>query len=126
MNAFVRRPRADAAWHFVGPASVFPDLGPDSAGTRIAPRCRAFTIPKPDGLDNEPPPPAEVDIDLPGDLGDQVLVFRYKGGFHAVDHVREMPPPAARPGLMPPSNALTPPSPSPRAASSTLRTLASP
>lgn len=29
----------------------------------------------------------EVDIDLPGDLKDQVLVFKYKGKVHAIDHV---------------------------------------
>ncbi|KAJ5128861.1 hypothetical protein N7526_007027 [Penicillium atrosanguineum] len=31
-------------------------------------------------------PPVEADIDTPGDLKDQVLVFKYKGKIHAVDH----------------------------------------
>ena len=85
MNPFFRQARADAAWHPVGLASTFPDLV-DHDGYRMAPKCRAFSIPKKAGP-SDPKVPEEADIDLPGDLKDQVLVFKYKGNFHAVDHV---------------------------------------
>ncbi|GJN72598.1 hypothetical protein PLICBS_006673 [Purpureocillium lilacinum] len=85
MNPFIRKARADAAWHRVGLASSFPDLGSDADGARIAPRCKAFHVPRADGT-CEPGPPEEADLDLPGDMKDQVLVFKYKGNFHAVDH----------------------------------------
>ena len=88
MHPFLRKARADAAWHPVGLASSFPDLGLDGDVSRIAPRCKAFSIPEADGL-SEPEPAAEADIDLPGNLKDQVLVFKYKGKFHAIDHVSE-------------------------------------
>lgn len=85
MNPFMRQGRADAAWHRVGLVSAFPDLNLDKDAYRIAPRCKAFSIPK-----GQAPPtegPAEADIDLPGDLKDQVLVFKYKDKIHAIDHV---------------------------------------
>ena len=76
MNPFTR---PNAAWHMVGLASEFPSIDDDS---RIVPRCRAFNIPK----TNDTIEPVE-DIDLPGELKDQVLVFKYKGKYHAIDHV---------------------------------------
>ncbi|POR35226.1 Rieske domain-containing protein [Tolypocladium paradoxum] len=85
MNPFRRNARADAAWHPVGLASSFPDLGLDNDGSRIAHRCKAFIVPKLDGL-GEPEAPVEADIDLPGDMKDQIIVFKYKGNFHAIDH----------------------------------------
>lgn len=82
----MRQARPDAAWHRVGLVSTFPDLDLDKDAYRIAPRCKAFSIPKgqaPSGTEG----PAEADIDLPGDLKDQVLVFKYKDKIHAIDHV---------------------------------------
>lgn len=76
MNPFTR---ATAAWHLVGLASEFPSIDDDN---RIVPRCKAFNIPKTNGAIE----PVE-DIDLPGELKDQVLVFKYKGKYHAIDHV---------------------------------------
>ena len=129
MHPFIRKARADAAWHPVGLASSFPDLGSDDNGSRIAPRCKAFRIPESDGL-SEPEATVETDIDLPEDLKDQVLIFKYKGNFHAVNHVSEasddgssVKPTTADPSL--PSNARTRRFPFRRAASLTLRTLAS-
>lgn len=78
MNPFTR---ATAAWHPVGLASEFPSIDDDA---RIVPRCKAFNIPK----TNSAIEPVE-DIDLPGELKDQVLVFKYKGKYHAVDHVSQ-------------------------------------
>ncbi|EKV06420.1 Rieske [Penicillium digitatum] len=75
MNPFTR---ATAIWHPVGLASEFPSIDDD---TRIMPRCKAFNIPKTNGAIE----PVE-DIDLPGELKDQVLVFKYKGKYHAIDH----------------------------------------
>ncbi|KAJ5781363.1 hypothetical protein N7457_006523 [Penicillium paradoxum] len=77
MNPFTR---ANAAWHLVGLASELPNI--DDDGARIVPRCNAFNIPKTNG-----PMERVEDIDLPGDLKDQVLVFKYKGKYHAIDHV---------------------------------------
>jgi hypothetical protein len=76
MNPFTR---ATANWHPVGLASELPSIEDDM---RIVPRCKAFNIPK----TNSPMERVE-DIDLPGELKDQVLVFKYKGKYHAIDHV---------------------------------------
>lgn len=85
MNPFTRR--STAAWYSVGLASDLPNL--DEDGQRVAPKCKAFTIPT-----NGPMERVE-DIDLPGELKDQVLVFKYKGKYHAIDHVSliRKPPP---------------------------------
>lgn len=77
MNPFTRR--STATWHSVGLASELPNL--DDDGQRVAPKCKAFTIPT-----NGPVERVE-DIDLPGELKEQVLVFKYKGKYHAIDHV---------------------------------------
>jgi hypothetical protein len=77
MNPFTRR--STAAWYPVGLASELPNL--DDDGQRVAPKCKAFAIPT-----NGPVTRVE-DIDLPGELKDQVLVFKYKGKYHAIDHV---------------------------------------
>lgn len=85
MNPFRQQFRADSSWHPVGLASSFPDLDLDKDAYRIAPRCKAFRIPTTKA--KAPEAPMEADIDQPGDLKEQVLVFNYKGQFHAVDHV---------------------------------------
>ncbi|RAQ40900.1 Rieske [Aspergillus flavus] len=79
MNPFVQR--SQAAWHRVGLVSEFPDLQLDNDCSPIAPSCKAFNIPK-----TNIGPPVEADIDLPGDLKEQVLIFQYKGKIHAIDH----------------------------------------
>ncbi|KAL2829446.1 hypothetical protein BDW59DRAFT_170482 [Aspergillus cavernicola] len=81
MNPFIRSSQADGAWYRVGLTSELPDISPDNDGCLITSSCKAFKIPK---LDGERV--FEMDIDLPGDLKDQVLVFKYKGKVHAVDH----------------------------------------
>lgn len=90
MNPFRAPSRLDGAWHKVGLASGFPDLDVDYDGRRITAKCKAFRIPnsKTDGS-QQSHCPIEADIDVPGDLKDQVLVFKYKGKFHAIDHVSE-------------------------------------
>ncbi|KAA8648837.1 hypothetical protein EYZ11_006911 [Aspergillus tanneri] len=86
MNPFIPLSRADAAWYLVGLASAFPDLSLDNDDSQIMPGCKAFSIPNTYGPQNLKAP-VETDIDLPGrDLKDQVLVFKYKGKFHAIDH----------------------------------------
>ncbi|GAB1192783.1 hypothetical protein APSETT444_001979 [Aspergillus pseudonomiae] len=79
MNPFIQR--SQATWHRVGLVSEFPDLDLDKDCSRIAPSCKAFNIPK-----TNVGPPVEADIDLPEDLKEQVLVFKYKGKVHAIDH----------------------------------------
>ncbi|KAJ5125092.1 Glucose-methanol-choline oxidoreductase N-terminal [Penicillium bovifimosum] len=74
MNPFTR---TTANWHPVGLASQLPSIEDDM---RIVPRCKAFNVPT-----NGPMERVE-DIDLPGELKDQVLVFKYKGKYHAIDH----------------------------------------
>ncbi|PWY84745.1 hypothetical protein BO70DRAFT_395425 [Aspergillus heteromorphus CBS 117.55] len=85
MNPFRQRSQGAAAWRRVGRASAFPDLGDDQPD--LTPGCKAFTIP-PTSCPGpqDPPGPVEAALDRPGDLKDQVLVFKYKGKFHAVDH----------------------------------------
>lgn len=77
MNPFMRRSTAD--WYLVGLESDLPNL--DNDGQRLAPKCKAFNIPQ-----HGPVEPVE-DIDFPGELKNQVLVFKYKDKYHAIDHV---------------------------------------
>ncbi|KAJ6086432.1 hypothetical protein N7467_005346 [Penicillium canescens] len=70
MNPFVQK-----VWHRVGLVSELPNLDDD----KIAPRCKAFKIPIGQS-------PVEAELDMPGDLKDQVMVFKYKDKVHAIDH----------------------------------------
>jgi len=80
-------------WFPVGLASSFPDVGlsedePRLCGNQdanIRPPCKVFHVPKTDTTQR-----TEVEIpvdDMGQDLTDQVLVFQYRGKFHAIDHV---------------------------------------
>ncbi|KAL6903239.1 hypothetical protein GGI43DRAFT_401553 [Trichoderma evansii] len=97
MNSFEEESQLGAEWFSVGLASSFPDLGFDddnlakyrTCNADSKPGCKVFQVPREDSLQS-----AEVAIredgtlqrsDMKG-LKDQVLVFRYKGKFHAVDH----------------------------------------
>lgn len=92
--------RQDPGWFSAGLASSFPDVGADPAdsqslaqvrlcGARQKPGCKAFYAPK----DNTTRTEVDIGDDAMGDavagsgLKDQVLVFQYKGKFHAIDHV---------------------------------------
>jgi hypothetical protein len=100
MNAFRAPSRLGAEWFSVGLTSSFPDLGFDDenlakyreCSADLKPGCKVFQVPREDGLQR-----AEVVFgeggalersDMKG-LRDQVLVFQYKGKFHAVDHVSQ-------------------------------------
>lgn len=76
------RSRPDASWHRVGRVSHFPEVSQDE-DCQVTPACKAFRIPNGKGE-----VPTETDINLPGELKDQVMVFKYKGAVHAIDHVR--------------------------------------
>ncbi|KAJ5380678.1 uncharacterized protein N7496_003106 [Penicillium cataractarum] len=84
MIPFFQRARGDP-WQRIGLASTFPDLSLDKDCSKITPSCKAFRIPKADGFSSSDGP-EEAEVEAPGDLKDQVLVFQYKGKFHAVDH----------------------------------------
>ncbi|AEO64588.1 uncharacterized protein THITE_2086081 [Thermothielavioides terrestris NRRL 8126] len=94
MFTFFSRPRADQAWFSAGPASSYPDLSPggESAalsdprpcGADAVPGCKVFSVPKGDVA-------AASEVSLSevyegADLRDQVVVFQYRGKFHAIDH----------------------------------------
>lgn len=91
------RSQGGNAWFRVGLASSFPNItGEDDdniAHTRLcgkstetAPSCKVFYVPKEDSSRAN-----EVTLDdsgtpsEPGSLKDQVLVFQYKGKFHAIN-----------------------------------------
>lgn len=100
MLPFFSHSRPDKAWFSAGPASSFPDVKPEDDCAELAnprpcgmsngmsnsaPGCKVFTVPKSDVA-------AASEVPLPhvhegADLKDQVLVFRYRGKFHAIDHV---------------------------------------
>ncbi|KAJ5266753.1 hypothetical protein N7478_009561 [Penicillium angulare] len=71
MNPFHQQ-RAAKAWHRVGPVSSVPELE-DDENYRMAPKCKAFTIPK-DGS-SDPQAPEEADLDSSLDLKDQGKIF---------------------------------------------------
>jgi hypothetical protein len=100
MSSFGEASQLGAEWFSVGLASTFPDVGSDNdnlakyraCNADPKPGCKVFQVPREDSLQS-----AEVAIredgtlqrsDMKG-LKDQVLVFRYKGKFHAVDHVSQ-------------------------------------
>ncbi|KAF5002118.1 hypothetical protein FGRMN_601 [Fusarium graminum] len=89
LNPFSRK---GAQWAFVGLASSFPDVDDDAGNlakyrlcsTKSIPGCKAFHVPKEDSsLSKEVP---IGDDALGQELTDQVLIFKYKGKFHAIDH----------------------------------------
>ncbi|RAL02852.1 Rieske (2Fe-2S) protein [Aspergillus ibericus CBS 121593] len=91
MFPFFQRP-SPKGWYRIGLLSDFPDVdhqppSPDNDSCRVTPSCKAFTIPNTTNPNaNGPSQPIQADIDTPGDLKDQVLVFKYKGKMHAIDH----------------------------------------
>lgn len=93
------RSRGGDAWFRVGLASSFPNITGDDeeniAHTRLCsnraettPSCKVLYVPKEDSSRA-----SEVKLDdsgapcEPGSLRDQVLVFQYKGKFHAINQV---------------------------------------
>lgn len=84
MNFFKSPSNPGAAWHRVGLASAFPDLAEEGDNGRVRLGCKAFSIPKTNDSEQNP---VEADLDIPEDLQNQVLVFKYKGKINAVDHV---------------------------------------
>ncbi|KAJ5903037.1 hypothetical protein N7504_005420 [Penicillium tannophilum] len=82
MNPFQQQ-KAAKAWHRIGLVSSIPELE-NHDGYRMAPKCKAFIIPK-DGT-SDPQAPEEADLDFSFNLANQVLVFKYQGKIHAVDH----------------------------------------
>ncbi|KAF9695823.1 hypothetical protein EKO04_005754 [Ascochyta lentis] len=92
-NPFSRAPRGGAAWFNAGPISSYPNLTSDDG--RLAQQhlcqdkyvsgCRVFHVPKEDASQA-----VEIKVDEwrdgEGDAKDQVMVFRYEGGFVAVNH----------------------------------------
>lgn len=87
MNFFKPPSNPGAAWHRVGLVSAFPDLAEECDNGRVRLGCKAFSIPK---ANDSGESPVEVDLDIPEDLQNQVLVFKYKGKINAVDHVSKL------------------------------------
>ncbi|KAL2019737.1 hypothetical protein VTK56DRAFT_9181 [Thermocarpiscus australiensis] len=87
--------RSGADWLCVGLASAFPDLSDDGPlsrpqilGSDVKLGCRVFHVPREDASKWTEVPitagsgePSEI-----GDMTDQVLIFQYRGKFHAIDH----------------------------------------
>ncbi|KAK8132074.1 hypothetical protein PG999_000247 [Apiospora kogelbergensis] len=84
-------------WNFVGLASSFPNLDLDGKSVSerrscnpkgSAPGCKVYLVPRASNTAGATEA-SEVDAAVPDTttLKDQVLVFQYKGKFHAVDNV---------------------------------------
>ncbi|KAH7018362.1 Rieske domain-containing protein [Microdochium trichocladiopsis] len=87
--------RAGATWFQVGSTSSFPNIADSGSSTLAAcgdaghgPPCKVFEISAPDA--DRPNQMTEIedldDAPLASALQDQVLVFQYRGRFHAVDN----------------------------------------
>ncbi|KAH8911639.1 rieske domain-containing protein [Coniochaeta sp. PMI_546] len=76
--------QASSDWFPVGRASSFPDLisQPLLCKGDATPGCKVFHIPQQDASQGAQVPIADIGMDLK----DQVLVFRFRGQFHAIDH----------------------------------------
>lgn len=94
-NPFNRSSRPGAAWANVGPASSYPDIDDSTivgsqrlCGGKYVAGCRVFHVPREDSSRA-----TEIAIDDwkdpegGGDAKDQVMVFKYKEKFVAVNHV---------------------------------------
>ncbi|KAK4251844.1 hypothetical protein C7999DRAFT_27524 [Corynascus novoguineensis] len=100
LNPFRAPARTGTEWFSVGVTSSFPDISPDGDGNEnenedvvrlcgkhgpsAAAGCKVFHVPK-----ENPSQRTEVDFpadDVTRDLTDEVLVFQYRGKFHAIDH----------------------------------------
>lgn len=90
MNWF-KAPRSGADWFSVGRLSTFPNItGPDDAASGLKTSCKTFHVPTDDSSQSKAvmTPGGCGDGDSEGQgLADQVLVFQYRGKFHAIDHV---------------------------------------
>lgn len=102
-NPFRAPSRSATDWFPVGLASSFPDIGqeeepvedgallhprPCADQTTTKPSCKAFHVPKTDPSQRKEVSVAdEESADAELDMTDQVLVFQYRGKFHAIDHV---------------------------------------
>lgn len=99
MNPIRVSPLLGSHWYFAGLSSTFPDAGLDDSslsqirlcGGRYVPSCKAFRISE---GDNNLIPKQLIQVELDKSFSDdtnlkgQILVFQYKGKFHAIDHVR--------------------------------------
>ncbi|KAG6039078.1 hypothetical protein E4U41_003346 [Claviceps citrina] len=107
---FLSRSRPDTTWVSAGLASTFPDLGDDMGSLVEArrcnsnsnsnnnsndghvrrPGCKVFRVPRDDPSRYEEIAIADDGLEEGQSSGDellnQVVVFRYRGRFHAVDH----------------------------------------
>lgn len=92
--------RRGDAWFSVGLAASFPDITGPSHGTvsdlrfcgqDLAPGCKVFQVPRDDSSQAtevaDPDGAGEAVSPTAKDLRDQVLVFQYRGKFHAVNNV---------------------------------------
>lgn len=99
MNGFISASWKDAQWLFVGLASAFLDVESDGANlsqsracnTGFKPGCKAFYTSNEDSGNGsqEHKGLTEADLDEALDLKSQILVFQYRGKFHAIDHVSQ-------------------------------------
>lgn len=98
MSFFWGGSRSTANWVSVGPVSSFPDLGSDEGNliqkrlcdAHLQPGCKVFRVPQEDSSQAAEVhlEPGSTEISGFGDeLKDQVVVFQFRGRFHAVDHV---------------------------------------
>jgi hypothetical protein len=100
MNPFRAASRTDAQWLFVGLSSAFLDVESDGANLSqsracnagFKPGCKAFYTSNEDGENGSQNHKGlvEADLDEALDLKSQILVFQYKGKFHAIDHVCQL------------------------------------
>ncbi|KAH8899777.1 hypothetical protein GQ53DRAFT_740825 [Thozetella sp. PMI_491] len=89
---FLAPPRTGSDWFFAGLESSFPEVTSGDgrlAELRLCDRdlksgCKVFHVPR---INSSRGTEVELDDQLAGtNLKDQVLVFKYSGKFHAVDH----------------------------------------
>lgn len=109
MHLFWNPSREAAKWLPVGSISEFPDVGTDDGNViqsrrcdeKMQPGCKIFYVPKEDVSQMSQvaiPAHSTLSPSIGPELQDQVVVFRYKGRIHAIDHVSNAAEPCIRPG----------------------------
>lgn len=71
----------ETAWHAIGLLSSFRDISQDGERSAVLPGCKTVSIGQADKAQR---------TNRLSDLGDQVLVFKYKGFLHAIDNARSV------------------------------------
>ncbi len=99
-NTLVTRSHAGDAWFFAGLTTSYPNIIASSSTVlsdslpcqdSVAPGCKVFHMPTTDSSQAVEVNVEDIQTAMFDGLREQVVVFKFKGQFYAVDHVSAIP-----------------------------------